>query len=175
MKRQFLLFLIVFGFIQLGAQTLVSTDVLPKIAVLEEYTGIHCTYCPDGHAIAAAILENNPGRALTIAIHQGSFAAPSTGEPDFRTPWGNALAGQTGLTGYPSGTVNRHVFSGSLTALSRGDWTSRCNEIMAQPSPVNVGIESNYNATTRELTVHVELYYTANATQPTNYINIALL
>jgi hypothetical protein len=110
-----------------------------------------------------------------IAIHQGSFATPGAGEPDFRTPFGDALAGQTALTGYPSGTVNRHVFSGGATALGRGDWTASSAVIMQQPSPVNVGVESSFNATTRELTVNVELYYTANSATPTNYINVALI
>ncbi len=163
------------GFFAAHSQTLTTSLPLNKNVVLEEYTGIHCQYCPDGHAIAAAILANNPGRAAAIAIHQGSFASPSAGEPDYRTPFGDALAGQTALTGYPSGTVNRHVFSGSTTALSRGDWTPSSEIILQQPSPVNIGVESSFNATTRELTVHVELYYTASSSATTNYINVALI
>ncbi len=157
------------------AQTLVTTKTLNKNVVLEEYTGIHCTYCPDGHAIAASILENHPGRVSVIAIHQGSFATPSGGEPDYRTPFGDPLAGQTGLQGYPSGTVNRHIFSGSSTALNRGDWTSSSELILQQPSPVNVGVETSYNSANRELTVHVELYYTASSAVPSNFINVALI
>ncbi len=158
----------------LSAQTLTGTDPMPKNAILEEYTGIHCQYCPDGHAIAKSILENNPGRAFTIAIHQGSFAAPSSGEPDYRTSFGDALAGQTGLSGYPSGTVNRHVFSGVKTALDRGAWAGSCDQIMGQTSPVNLGIASNFNPMTRELTVDVELYYTSDAPASTNFINVVL-
>ena len=139
----------------LQAQVLVSTDPSPKNALLEEYTGIHCTYCPDGHAIAQSILDNNPGRVCVIAIHQGSFAAPSAGEPDYRTSFGDALAGQTGLTGYPSGTVNRHVFTGSTTALNRGSWSASCDQIMQEMSPVNIGIASDYNAASRELSIQV--------------------
>jgi hypothetical protein len=176
MKHRFtflLASLCIFG--MLNAQVITTSQPLNKNAVLEEYTGIHCTYCPQGHAIAKSILENNPGRAAVIAIHQGSFASPNAGEPDYRTPFGDALAGQTGLTGYPSGTVNRHVFSGSTTALGRGDWTASANVIMQQPSPVNVGIETTVDTVTRQLTVHVELYYTANSATPTNYINVALI
>ncbi len=157
------------------SQTLVTTDVTNKNAVLEEFTGIHCQYCPQGHVIAQALLNNNPGRAVAVAVHQGSYSVPGTGEPDYRTDFGDALAGQTGLTGYPSGTVNRHVFSGTKTALGRGDWTNAANTIFQQVSPVNVGIESSYNAATRELTVHVELYYTANSATSSNFINVALL
>lgn len=159
----------------LQAQVLVSTDPSPKNALLEEYTGIHCTYCPDGHAIAQSILENNPGRVCVIAIHQGSFAAPSAGEPDYRTSFGDALAGQTGLTGYPSGTVNRHVFTGSTTALNRGSWSASCDQIMQEMSPVNIGIASDYNAASRELSIQVELYYTSDAPASSNFINVALI
>jgi len=176
MKKS-LTFLLIFmaGIFAANSQTLVTTQPLNKNVVLEEYTGIHCQYCPEGHAISAAILANNPGRAVVIAIHQGSYASPSAGEPDYRTLFGDALAGQTGLTGYPAGTVNRHVFSGTTTALNRGDWTANSEIILQQPSPVNVGVETSFNAATRELTVHVELYYTASSSVSTNYINVALI
>lgn len=159
----------------LSAQVLVSTDPMPKNAILEEFTGIHCTYCPDGHAIAQSILDNNPGRAFVIAIHQGSFAVPSTGEPDYRTAFGDPIAGQTGLTGYPSGTVNRHVFTGSATALNRGSWSVSCDQIMQEISPVNIGISSEYEAAIRQLTIQVELYYTSDAPASNNFINVALI
>lgn len=159
----------------LSAQVIVGTDPMLKNSILEEYTGIHCGYCPDGHAIAQAIMEANPGRAFTIAIHQGSFATPSAGEPDYRTDFGDALAGQTGLTGYPSGTINRHVFSGNKTALSRGSWSASAAQIMQETSPVNVGISSAYDAASRQLTINVELYYTADAPTSSNFINVALI
>lgn len=160
--------------VQLPAQVLVGTDPMLKNAILEEFTGIHCTYCPEGHAIAASIVENNPGRAFAIALHQGSFAAPSGSEPDYRTPFGDPIANQTGLTGYPSGTVNRHLFSGTKTALDRGAWSGACDMIMQETSPVNIGITSDYEAATRQLTINVELYYTSNAPTSTNFINVAL-
>jgi len=176
MKQRFpLLLLAMLVTAGLSAQVLVTTDPLPKNAILEEFTGIHCTYCPDGHAIAQSILNNNPGRVCVIALHQGSFAVPSGTEPDYRTSFGDAIAGQTGLTGYPSGTVNRHVFTGSTTALSRSAWAASCDLIMAEVSPVNVGLSSTYEAATRELTIQVELYYTADATAPENFINVALI
>lgn len=159
----------------LMAQTLVSTNVETRNAMLEEYTGIHCTYCPEGHAIAAQLNHDYPYQVFPIAIHQGSFANPNAGEPDYRTEFGDALAGQTGLTGYPSGTVNRHVFSGTNTALGRSAWAPAAMEIIEMNSVVNVGAETSYNEATRELTVNVELYYTANSSQGSNFLNVALL
>lgn len=167
-----LLFMLVAG---LQAQVLTTTEPMPKNAILEVYTGIHCTYCPDGDAIAASILAANPGRAFAIDIHQGTYSVPSAGEPDYRTAFGDALAGQTALTGYPSGTVNRHVFSGSSTALSRSVWSADCDLIMQETSPVNIGLSSEYNESTRTLTIQVELYYTSSSTASSNFINVALI
>ena len=157
------------------AQTIVSTSPENRNVVLEEFTGVNCFYCPDGHRIAQSIQDNNPDRVALINIHQGGYANPSGNQPDFRTQWGNAIAGQTGLTGYPAGTVNRHVFSGSSTALGRGQWTGAANQILGMPSYVNVGVEATINVQTRELVVNVEAYYTGNSPESTNFINIALL
>jgi hypothetical protein len=160
----------------LNAQTIVPTTPSNRNVILEEYTGIHCGYCPDGHKRANQLMAANPNRAWAINIHQGSYANPGTGEPDFRTPWGNALAGQTGLTGYPSGTINRQAFTTSTaTALDRGNWANRASQVLAQPSSVNVAATASIDFNTRELVVNVEVYYTSNSTTATNYLNVALL
>jgi hypothetical protein len=161
------------------SQTIVSTDPENKNVVLEEFTGIHCVWCPDGHAIAQAMQNNNPGDVFLINIHEGGFSIPGPGEPDFRTPFGTAIANLAfgGPSGhyYPAGSVNRHVFSGSTTAMSRSLWTSSGNTIMGQPSYVNVGVEADIDVQTREITVHVEAYYTGNSPQSSNLLNVALL
>ncbi len=162
-------------------QTIVSTDPENKKVVLEEFTGIHCVFCPDGHAIAQAIQNNNPGEVFLINIHQGSFAVPQAGEPDFRTPFGNAIANQTGLIGYPAGTVNRHYFPGRAqnggtgTAMSRNFWAISATETLAESSYLNMATEATLDVQTNELEVHVEAYYTGTSPEGTNKLNVALL
>ena len=162
-------------------QTIVSTTPENKKVVLEEFTGIHCVFCPQGHAIAQAIQDNNPGNVFLINIHTGSFSNPGAGEPDFRTPFGAALASQSGLVGYPAGTVNRHVFpgqsqsGGNHTAMSRGNWTGTSNTTLGEASYVNVGVEAEIDVSNNELTVHVEAYYTGDSPEATNLLNVALL
>jgi len=160
------------------AQTFVSTTPENKNVVLEEFTGIHCGYCPDGHLKGQQLHDANPGDVVLINIHSGSFAVPSAGEPDFRAPFGAAIDGQASVSGYPAGTVNRHLFSTTQaggTAMSRGDWASAAGQIFAQPSCVNVAAEASLNISTRVLTVDVEAYYTGNSTSNTNKINVVLL
>lgn len=155
----------------LTAQTpqFVSTEPANRNVVIEEFTGVNCGYCPDGHRIVREYQEANPGRVFAINIHQGGYAALYT------TQWGDAIANQTGLQGYPAGTVNRHLFSGSATALSRADFVSCGDQIKAMPSFVNVAAEATIDASSRLLTVNVEAYYTGDAETAENYINVALL
>ncbi len=157
------------------AQLPVSQTAENKNVVLEEFTGIHCGYCPDGHKRAQQIYDAHPDDVVLINIHTGSYANPGAGEPDFRTSFGTALANQSGLTGYPSGTVNRHIFSGSHTAMGRGSWSGAADQILNQSSYVNVALEATVDTQTREMTVNVEIYYTADSPQSYNYLNVALL
>ena len=147
----------------------VPTAPSNKKVVLEEYTGINCTWCPDGHKRANQIMAQHPGEVFLINVHAGSYAANT-----YTTQFGNALANQTGLDGYPSGTVNRHVFSGSNTALGRGDWASAANQILGSSSPVNIAAQGTLDWSTRTLTLTVQLYYTANEANSTNMLNVAI-
>lgn len=160
-------------------QTIVGTDPENKNVILEEFTGIHCVFCPDGHAIAQSIYDAHPDDVILINIHQGSYATPSGSEPDFRTPWGNAIAGQSGILGYPAGTVNRHLFAGwsqgSGTAMNRNSWTAAANQMMSSPSYLNVGVEAIIVTSTRQLVVEVEVYYTGDSPSADNYLNVAIL
>ncbi|MCX6231689.1 MAG: Omp28-related outer membrane protein [Bacteroidetes bacterium] len=158
---------------------LAPTTVMKKAAVLEDFTGVRCGYCPDGHAIAKTLETTYPGKVVVMCVHTGSYAAPATGWANFTNTFGAAIAGQTGLTGYPAGTMNRRVFTGlgmtaGGTAMGRGNWTSAATQVMAEDAPVNIGAAATYNASTKVLTVKVDLYYTANETAANN-INVAFL
>lgn len=180
MKNLFtFLILVLFSTTTLLAQTIVGTDPENRNVVLEEFTGIHCVYCPDGHAVAQGIYDAHPDDVVLINIHQGSFAVPSGTEPDFRTQWGDAIAGQSGLLGYPAGTVNRHLFpgysQGSGTAQGRSTWNVTSNQILNLPSYLNIELEAIIVTSTRQLVVYVEVYYTDNSPVESNFLNIAIL
>ena len=161
------------------AQTIVGTDPENKNVLLEEFTGIHCGYCPDGHAIAQAIHEEHPEDVVLIAIHAGGYATPGAGEPDFRTPFGAAIDGQANVAGYPAGTVNRHVFPGwemgGGTAMSRSYWAGASSQILAESSYLNIAAEATIVTATGQCTILVEVYYTGDSPESTNLLNVAIL
>ena len=173
MKKVLLATASIFISVAAMAQLPVSTTPENKNVILEEFTGIHCVYCPDGHKRAEQIRSANPNDVFLVNIHTGGYATPGAGEPDFRTAYGSALAGQSGLTGYPSGTVNRHVFSGSSTAMGRGDWAGAATTILSQASYVNMALEADIDVATRVMTIDLEAYFTANGAASMN-INVVV-
>lgn len=160
-----------FATFQLAAQQWVSKNPQKKNVVLEEFTGIHCGYCPDGHRIANEMVAANPGKVFLINIHAGGYATPAAGELDLRSAAGTAIDGASGVTGYPAGSVNR---SKSPWSEGRGGWTTTATGILAQNSPVNVFVKSYVDFKTRELTTEVEVYYTSASAQAKNYLTVAL-
>ena len=182
MKKITFFVLFFFALYHTFAQLPVSQTPENKNVVLEEFTGIHCGYCPDGHRRAQLIQDSHPDDVVLINIHTGGFATPSAGEPDFRTSFGSALGSQSQLAGYPAGTVNRHYFGYSqnsspsgATALGRAQWSGAADVILAESSYCNIALEADVDVQTREMTVNVEVYYTANAPVNSNFINVALL
>jgi hypothetical protein len=160
---------------------LAPTTVQKKAAVLEDFTGVRCGYCPEGHVIAKTLETTYPGKVVVMCVHTGSYAAPQTGWANFTTTFGSAIAGQTYLTGYPAGTINRRIFNGLWqdatnkgSAMNRGNWTNAATQVMAENAPVNIGASATYNSSSKVLTVKVDLYYTANETAA-NSINVAFL
>ena len=89
MKKQYIL-LFTFLLSSIGyisAQTIVSTSPENKNAIVEESTAIHCSYCPDGHAILNQMIDQNPDDVFVIKFHEGGYA---TGE-EMKTPSGEML------------------------------------------------------------------------------------
>ena len=176
--KKILLILLSFLYINLNAQTLVDTSLHKKNIVLEEFTGIHCTFCPDGHVVAQSIYNAYPQRVSLINVHTGGYANPSVGEPDFRTVFGSSLSSQSNLSGYPAGTVNRHLFfnlsQNGGTAMSRSDWQLATIITLGELSPVNIGSIAQYDTINNLLIIDVEIYYTDTQSVFLNYLNIAI-
>ncbi len=169
LKRKMALFGMLLTACAASAQTFVSTQPGKRNALIEEYTGVNCQYCPLGHKATDQTVAAFPGRVFAINIHQGTFASR------FTTQWGNALAGQASISGYPSSTLNRHAFFGNSLHIDPGQAYSCASEILEMDAPVNVAATVDIDPQTRLMVVKVEAYYTADANGSTNMLNVALI
>jgi thiol-disulfide isomerase/thioredoxin len=177
MKKTITLSSILLAAVCAHAQLPVSTVPQKKNVILEEYTGTHCGFCPEGHKIADDLAKANPGKVFVINVH--NYNSPSAGEPEFRTPFNSSLDSIADVQGYPAGAINRHVFSGmsqgSGPAMSRGTFATAAGQILPQASYLNVALQGNINPNDRKLTVDVEVYYTDNSPASTNFLNVVLV
>ena len=168
------------------AQEIVSTIPENKNAVIEEYTGVNCTACPVAHAIMYYLLDTYPEDVFVIKIHEGGYATPGPGQPDFRTPFGTALVNQAQISSNPTASTNRHIFpsysQNGGTGMPAGYYATTnnpvvfsVNETLAEPAYLNVGANAEIDYATNTLTVNSEVFYTASSSFSTNRLNIALL
>lgn len=170
MRAALLLLLLPAG---LSAQNLVSTVPQNRTGILEEFTAINCGNCPQGHAIAADLLTVNAGNFIVIGVHGGGLSVPSGGQPDFRTNEGDALWSQFGVAAQPLGVMNRTSYNSQLV-ISRTNWTNALAENLALPSPVNIGMATQFDMGMRDLTVDVEVYYSGDGTDGNDFLHVLL-
>lgn len=168
--------------INLLAQQDVGTSPENRNVILEEFTGVRCSSCPNGHAVAESIMAANPDDVFVIAYHPSNsgFTNPIGDDPDFGRTFPNAFfsTSYAGSSLYmPGAFINRQDFyySGELQKLqSSGFWSGYSNLVMAFSSPLNVGLNATYNSGSEILTVDVEVYYTSSVSDA-NTINVVLL
>jgi len=111
--------------------------------LIEEFTGEWCGWCVDGTYIIETLMENNPGRVFTTAIHQGDF---------LQTGLTQTLSEQFNASFYPSGVVDR-----KLGAISRELWAGRTSLGLNEVAKAGIAIETKLiDASNLEGVVHVD-------------------
>lgn len=168
--------------VKVPEEFLASTEKTTRVSLLEDFTGVRCGYCPDGHVRAKEVADANPGKFVILAVHGGSYATPQTGWANFTTPYGQGLITQAMVSGYPAGTISRILCSDLGVApqkpggyaMSRGSWATAAQKVMAMTAPVNLGAKATFDANTRKLTVKVDMYYTEDQSTE-NRLNVALV
>lgn len=148
--------------------------------LVEELTGIGCQFCPDGHKLCDSLTNHYDGKFYSINIHTGVYATNRT--PDYTTVEGDSIRTAFGVNGYPNGYINRFIWnvqdqsgqSKRTIAMGRGYFPVCAERIMtSSPAYANVAAKASINKSTRELTVKVQVYFTAEG--DTTAIHVALV
>lgn len=86
-------------------------------AVLEEFTGEWCGWCPEGAKIMDDAIAANPNTVIGIGVHDGD---------PMELPAFNAwIKGATSVSGFPNGSVQR------ANATGRGSWMGQITTALA--------------------------------------------
>lgn len=112
-----------------------------KKAVLEEFTGEWCGWCPEGADVMKNVIAANPGKVIGIAVHDGDPMEL----PTFNA-WIKTL---TGVSGYPNGSVDR------ADATSRGSWAGQIGSELAKTANLGLAMVTKKTGSTYSIKVFI--------------------
>ena len=129
--------------------------------LVEELTGVRCPNCPDGTATLVALGDQLGENLIVVSVH----AAPGYDQPypesqyDFRTTDGDIMADYIGLASFfPTAAINRRIVPPETEPyLPRQIWAGIIDEDLGKDPVMNIALETNYNAASRDLGVTVTL------------------
>lgn len=168
-KLPILMFLLMVFGMGVKAQQFVSTTPTNRNVIIEEFTGRTCQYCPQGHVVGNQLMAEHPNRVWAVNVHAGGYSP--TNYPNLNTTDGTAINGGFTIGAYPSGAVNRQ----GAGAIPRNQWEGNTTTQLGQLSEVNVGGQVVYDPMSRVASITVELYYTSNSPESTNYLTVYML
>ncbi len=134
-----------------------TADAAKRRVVVEDHTGAWCGWCVRGTQTLRELSEEYGEDFIPVAVHNGDGMAIQS----IQTP----LAQKIGLTGYPSGSVNRMLFSGqSKVVLSDGAWKSATQIVYDEFGEVWADIDVEWNLTPQgQLSANVTVTADADA------------
>lgn len=122
-----------------------NINAATKRVVIEQFTGAWCGYCVDGTVKMDEILKLYPGRVLGVKFHNGDkMAIPET----------DIIGAALGLTGYPTGNVDRlpvNVGGQTRIMIDRTAWQQVVEYQLNQPAYVDVKLDWAYDETTGDI------------------------
>lgn len=143
-----------------------------KGVLIEDFTGVRCKNCPKGHVAIKNLRDKFPGKVSALGIHSTEyigFTTPLPQSEDLRVKYGTQILDIVGRpTGLPYGTVDR-----ILKSSTAGVWESFVVQRLAEPTPVNLYMDKQYDDNSRELKVKVKAVFT-DSLGTTPFFSIAI-
>ena len=144
-----------------GGTDTVSGDTILRKVLLEDYTGHTCQACPAAHAEAKRLHDIYGDRLVTLAIHAGFFAKPSSAPftADFRNPIATEIATDFGAINlpFPKGMVNRlyNPVSNSTRIFDYIDWETSVDTILQRAADAGLKITTSFNNSDSTMTATI--------------------
>ena len=144
-----------FSAIAIVASITAGTSAQIKNVLLEQHTGAWCGWCVDGTVVMDEILELYGDQVIGVKIHGGD---------DMEIPEQSVIGGVLGLSGYPTGSIDRKDFGGDVF-LNRGSWKASCESQMRQKAKAEVDCFYTLDKETRIVKIQV----LANIVEPMDF------
>lgn len=150
-----------------------DTNAVPRMILVEEFTGIKCPNCPEASHLAHTLMEGTyKDKMILVGIHAGNLAKPNTSgdfTADYRIDVGTELWTSFQLDHVPVASINR-TLEGGVHWLEKGLWEGRLAEEAAKAAEVKIDITTSYNDANRSLSVSVANEFLVDGTVNENLL-----
>ncbi|MCB9235127.1 MAG: Omp28 family outer membrane lipoprotein [Bacteroidia bacterium] len=144
-----------------------------KVVYIGDYTGHTCGNCPRAAEKATQLKGVYGDQLVVVALHVGNFAKPKNPDypADYRTAEGTEMDAFFGCAaeGLPLGLVDQKDFSGKLR-IAYSQWGTYVSQQLNETPTVAMGLKADYNATTREVSIQVDVRYLTDASVNENVV-----
>jgi hypothetical protein len=133
----------------------VETIAQTKNVLLEQHTGVWCGWCVDGSVMMDEILELYGDQVIGVKIHNGDA---------MEIPEQSVIGQALGLTGFPTGSIDRKDFGGEVF-LNRGSWKASCESQLQKKAKAEVDCFYTLDRDARTVKIQVM----ANIAEPMDF------
>lgn len=116
-----------------------------KNVLIEEYTGVRCQNCPDGHIKLEELATKYGDKIIAIGLHNNSLADPYDNDQDFRIPEADALAAEFGVSPKPAAVIDRTKDNNNTYAYNRLKWEEVTDLEILKTTKVNITPSVRFN------------------------------
>lgn len=148
-----------------------------KHVLVEEFTGVSCSNCPDAATMLKSIVSNNSGKVVVIGYHPTNIGLTKPidkdghkSQFDFRQPRAEELGSTIfgGIPGMPIAVIERQQINNNYF-VGRTEWSKLIEDRLLLSTPVNIDVVSNVDENAGEAVVLVKLEYTDNVPMKQNF------
>ena len=155
----------------------VEVNKSEKVVLLEDYTGMQCVNCPDAAAIIDNLHHTYGDQFIAVGLHptSGPYQKPMPGKDgvmvNLSSDDADAYYKKYSVKAFPTAMIDRSTFDGSKLLDNKDKWAAYVNQQMTASTPVNLSMESTYDATTRTVTLATDIEF-SEAVGETLYLQL---
>lgn len=144
----------------------IPIEEVSQVLLIQEFTGVRCTNCPEGAQKLHEIQEEYPDNVIVVGMHpfSGGFTTPFSKETDFCTQEAEAM-----YDIYKPGAFPTAIFNGKDSSSAYDRWLTIANEMITRIANMSIKADCEYNGDSRELTVDYSIDFTHNIADDRGY------
>lgn len=119
----------------LNSNTLVQ---MPKRVLVEEFTGVKCSNCPDGHAVLKTLQDKYKDKMIPISVHSYFLGSPYGEEQNLTNKFAQSIWNLLGGSEKPTAGVDRIANGATKSNFSKTDWDTKIMERLTTSPYANI-------------------------------------